>query len=172
VLLADTFERRQGLSGWLRDRFLPQLPIGALVVIAGRDAPDPRWTADPGWSEVLHVVALPELTREEATALLAGRGVPESLCRRLLEFADGNPAIAVRDGASVRNGTVVSVDRVDASALHPAPEAASRSRSGENGCRTAWCDGNAVGYPSGLGREDGLEALDAYTESKAVLIAL
>lgn len=104
VLLVDAFEHRQGLEGWLRDRFLPRLPVGALVVIAGREAPDPRWTSDPGWSDALRVVALPELTSEEATTLLAGRGVPATLHGRLLEFAGGNPlaltlaaAVAVQD---------------------------------------------------------------------------
>lgn len=91
VLLVDTFERCQGLEGWLRERFLPRLPVGALVVIAGREAPDPRWTSDPGWTDALRVVALRELAPDDATALLEGRGVPASLHGRLLEFAGGNP---------------------------------------------------------------------------------
>lgn len=71
VLLIDTFERCQGLEGWLRDRFLPRLPLGVLVVVAGREPPDPRWTADPGWAGLLHVAALRNLVPDDAIALLA-----------------------------------------------------------------------------------------------------
>ncbi|MEU7178156.1 MULTISPECIES: hypothetical protein [Streptomyces] len=34
VLLIDAFERIRGLESWLRERFLPVLPTGALVVVA------------------------------------------------------------------------------------------------------------------------------------------
>ncbi|MFD1940053.1 MULTISPECIES: hypothetical protein [Nonomuraea] len=34
VLLVDTFERIQGLEGWLRERFLPRLRVGALLAFA------------------------------------------------------------------------------------------------------------------------------------------
>ncbi|TDD31790.1 ATP-binding protein, partial [Nonomuraea terrae] len=46
VLLVDGFERLQGLEGWLREWFLPRVPVGALVVIAGRNPPDLRWRVD------------------------------------------------------------------------------------------------------------------------------
>lgn len=46
VLLIDTFERVHGLEGWLRERFLPRLPEGA--VVASRYLPDPMWRTDPG----------------------------------------------------------------------------------------------------------------------------
>ncbi|MFI9586890.1 AAA family ATPase [Streptomyces sp. NPDC052236] len=48
VLLVDTFEYSQGLEEWLREHFLQQLPYGTVVVIAGRNAPDPHWVADHG----------------------------------------------------------------------------------------------------------------------------
>ncbi|MDP4503152.1 ATP-binding protein, partial [Nonomuraea turcica] len=58
VLVVDGFERIQGLEGWLRERFLPRVPMGALVVIAGRYPPDMRWQADPGWAGALKVLPL------------------------------------------------------------------------------------------------------------------
>ncbi|WKX68586.1 AAA family ATPase [Streptomyces sp. XD-27] len=48
VLLIDTFEQVRGLESWLREQFLPVLPTGALVVIAGRIPSDMMWQADPG----------------------------------------------------------------------------------------------------------------------------
>ncbi|MFB9205775.1 ATP-binding protein [Nonomuraea spiralis] len=107
VLLVDTFERLQGLEGWLRERFLPGLPVGALVVVTGRVPPDMVWQADPGWADLLQVIALGELEPEDAAALLDSRGVAGDLLDPLLAFAGGHPlalslgaAVAVRDSAA------------------------------------------------------------------------
>ncbi|WP_433432646.1 ATP-binding protein [Nonomuraea sp. CA-141351] len=109
VLLVDNFERIQGLEGWLRDRFLPRVPMGALVVIAGRYAPDMRWQADPGWAGALEVLALRDLPAQDAQALMDSCGVPAELREPLLAFAGGHPlalllgaAVAVKDGAASR----------------------------------------------------------------------
>ncbi|NBE96395.1 ATP-binding protein, partial [Nonomuraea sp. KC401] len=39
VLLVDNVERVRGWEEWLLERFLPRVPMGALVVIAGRCPP-------------------------------------------------------------------------------------------------------------------------------------
>lgn len=100
VLLVDTFERCQGLEGWLRERFLPRVPVGTLVVIAGRNPPDLRWQADPGWAEVLRVMRLRALAPREAMALIDARGVAAELREPLLAFANGHP-LALCLGAAV-----------------------------------------------------------------------
>ncbi|GAA3085098.1 hypothetical protein GCM10017600_62500 [Streptosporangium carneum] len=107
VLLIDAFERLQGLEGWLRERFLPRLPVGALVVVAGRVPPDMVWQADPGWADLLQVIALGELEPEDAAALLDSRGVTGELLDPLLAFAGGHPlalslgaAVAIKDSAA------------------------------------------------------------------------
>lgn len=104
VLLVDTFERCQGLEGWLRDRFLPRLPAGAIVVIAGRLTPDPRWTTDPGWSDLLHVTALRNLSPDESMAFLDARGVPGPAHAPLLAFTGGHPlALALAAAVGVKD---------------------------------------------------------------------
>ncbi|MEV4019950.1 ATP-binding protein [Nonomuraea angiospora] len=112
VLLVDDFERIQGLEGWLRERFLPRLPMGALVVIAGRNPPDMRWQADPGWAGALEVLPLRDLRAGDAQALMDSAGVPAELREPLLAFAGGHPlalllgaAVAVKDGGAGRRGT-------------------------------------------------------------------
>ncbi|MGW6505577.1 ATP-binding protein [Nonomuraea angiospora] len=107
VLLIDHFERIQDLEGWLRERFLPRLPLGALVVIAGRNPPDMRWQADPGWAAALEVLPLRELRAADAQALLDACGVPADSRGPLLAFAGGHPlalllgaAVAVKDGGA------------------------------------------------------------------------
>ncbi|WP_188189615.1 ATP-binding protein [Nonomuraea sp. SYSU D8015] len=109
VLLVDDFERIQGLEGWLRERFLPRVPMGALVVIAGRHPPDMRWQADPGWAGALEVLPLRDLRAGAAQALMDSCGVPAELREPLLAFAGGHPlalllgaAVAVKDGAAGR----------------------------------------------------------------------
>ncbi|MFI6909935.1 AAA family ATPase [Nonomuraea sp. NPDC050394] len=105
VLLVDDFERVQGLEGWLRERYLPRVPLGALVVIAGRNPPDLRWRADPGWAGALEVLPLRDLRPGDARALLDSTGVPAESREPLLAFAGGHPlalllgaAVAVKDG--------------------------------------------------------------------------
>ncbi|MBB5083955.1 ATP-binding protein [Nonomuraea endophytica] len=103
VLLVDDVE--QGLEGWLRERFLPRLPVGALVVIAGRNPPDLRWQADPGWAGALQVLPLGDLRPGDAQALMDAGGVPAESRGPLLAFAGGHPlalllgaAVTVKDG--------------------------------------------------------------------------
>ncbi|GAA1534919.1 ATP-binding protein [Actinomadura kijaniata] len=100
VLLVDAFERVQGLEGWLRERFLPRLPDGALVVVAGRTPPDVMWTVDPGWAQTLRPLPLRDLDARDAEAFLDARGVAEGLRGPLLAFAGGHP-LALSLGAAV-----------------------------------------------------------------------
>lgn len=91
VLLIDAVERLDGLAGWFRERFLPTLPVGALVVVAGRTPPDLTWLADPGWAGLVRVIELGELEPMDADALLDARGVAGGLRDPLLAFAGGHP---------------------------------------------------------------------------------
>ncbi|MFF5436515.1 ATP-binding protein [Streptomyces achromogenes] len=103
VLIIDTFERCQGLEGWLREKFLPGLPHGGVAVIAGRQAPDAEWTSDPGWADLLYRMALRNLSPDEATALLHARGVPRHSQAELLAFTGGHPlALALAAEVAVR----------------------------------------------------------------------
>ncbi|MFE3609986.1 ATP-binding protein [Streptomyces goshikiensis] len=58
VLFVDSFEHCQWLESWLWHHFLPRAADDTLVVLAGRRAPQPQWTADPAWSRLLHVSEL------------------------------------------------------------------------------------------------------------------
>lgn len=91
VLMLDTFERAAGLEDWLREDFVPALPAGALVVIAGRDRPGAAWRDDPGWRELLRVVSLRNLDPADARALLRRAHVPDELHEWVLELTHGHP---------------------------------------------------------------------------------
>lgn len=107
VLIVDTCERLAALDDWLRDTFLPDLPEGALVVLAGRDPPQPGWRTDPGWRALLRTVALDNLEADESRRLLAIRGVPGDTHDSVLAFTGGHPLaltlvaeVAAQDGAA------------------------------------------------------------------------
>lgn len=91
VLLVDGFERYRPLESWLREDFLPRLPLGSVVVFAGRARPTREWRSDPAWQEILEVVELAELHERDARKLLTAREVPAARQDSVLEFAGGNP---------------------------------------------------------------------------------
>ncbi|AYA15486.1 ATP-binding protein [Streptomyces alfalfae] len=95
LLLIDTFEQCQDLEGWLHEEFLLDLPEDTVVVVAGRLAPDVRWSADPGWAGLLAPVPLGDLDAGEARRLLVRKGVAADRHQPLLAFAAGHPLALV-----------------------------------------------------------------------------
>ncbi|MEU8239413.1 ATP-binding protein [Actinoplanes missouriensis] len=91
VLIVDSFEHCQWLQTWLWQQFLPRIADGALVILAGREAPAAEWTADPGWAGALHVAELGPLDEVEARRLLAVNGLSSASEEAVLRFAGGNP---------------------------------------------------------------------------------
>lgn len=91
ALLIDTAEELGALERFLCERFLPALPVGCPVVLAGRTPPGPELAHDPGWSALIRVVALHNLAWEEAEALLNARGIDNTLHGPLLRCTQGHP---------------------------------------------------------------------------------
>jgi hypothetical protein len=91
VLLVDTFEQLGLLDDWFRAELLPRLPAGVLTVLAGREAPRAAWPADPGWCELLQVVALRNLMPEDCREYLRARGVPSTQHDRAVDVSHGHP---------------------------------------------------------------------------------
>jgi hypothetical protein len=91
VLTLDTVDRLATLEPWLRQTFLPQLPAGTIVVLAGRDGPSPEWIADPGWGPLLQVLRLGNLDEQDSRAMLLERRVPEAHHAAALAFTHGHP---------------------------------------------------------------------------------
>ncbi len=104
LLLFDTYERMSAAGGWLRQSLLPGLPAGAVVVLAGRGAPEPGWSED-GWERLTLKLELKPLTDSDAELLCARHGVDDpSLVGRIVRWAQGSPlALALgADAASLR----------------------------------------------------------------------
>jgi hypothetical protein len=91
VILIDTYEALTPLDGWLRTTFLPQLPDTVLTVLAGRNHPDPAWQGDTGWQDLVRIISLRNLSREESRAFLSKRGFPAEQQQSVLAFTHGHP---------------------------------------------------------------------------------
>src|SRR6266496_6587948 len=76
VILIDTYEALTALDPWLRTTFLPQLPDTVLTVLAGRNPPDVAWQGDSGWQDLVRVISLRNLSRDEGREFLDKRGLP------------------------------------------------------------------------------------------------
>jgi len=91
VILIDTYEAGTGLDEWLRERFVPGLPEGALVVIAGRDPPSPGWSQDPAWRELLRALPLRNLTATEARSYLRAAALADEEAEAAVRSTYGHP---------------------------------------------------------------------------------
>src|SRR5438552_9037 len=102
VLVIDSFECLEPVSGWVRDTLLPVLPSQVAVVLAGRHAPDTHWTAHPLWCEAIRSIGLDSLSRAEAAHLLGAYNVPGDAHARVLDLCHGHPLALVMLVADVR----------------------------------------------------------------------
>ena len=89
ILLIDTLEILAPLDHWLCETFLSQLPDNTLLVLANRDAPSAAWCADLG--EMLHTIALRNLSPTESRDYLTRRNVPNEEHAAVLDFTHGHP---------------------------------------------------------------------------------
>jgi AAA ATPase domain len=112
VVFVDTFERLAPLEGWLRDRFLPTLPAGVVVVVAGRRPPTPYWLADPGWRDVLRVISLRNLSPDGTREYLELEGLPAAVYAQVAALTHGHPlALSLLVDALRRSGDPGRVPR-------------------------------------------------------------
>ncbi len=106
LILFDTYERMSAADGWLRGRLLPSLPAHALVVLAGRTAPDPGWF-EGGWERLAVELKLEPMPADAALNLIKAHGVDDGdLAQQLIAWANGSPlALALAADAVQRDGT-------------------------------------------------------------------
>ncbi|MEU7730511.1 ATP-binding protein [Streptomyces sp. NPDC040724] len=116
VLVVDSFEHCQWLESWLWHHFLPRAADSALVVLAGRLAPQPQWTADPAWAGLLHVTELEPFSEDQARNLLTAAQLRPELADRVLRFAGGNPlalSLAAAAGSTGYGGEAIWAPSAD-----------------------------------------------------------
>jgi hypothetical protein len=113
LILFDTYERMAAADGWLRTRLLPSLPARALVVLAGRTAPEPGWF-EGGWERLAVELTLEPMPADAALSLVKAHGLDDGdLAQQLIAWADGSPlALALAADAVQRDGTPWTPERI------------------------------------------------------------
>jgi hypothetical protein len=104
LIMFDTYERMSAADGWLRARLLPRLPERAVVVLAGRSAPEPGWF-EGGWERLSVELKLEPMPADAALSLVQAHGLDDGdLAQQLIAWADGSPlALALAADAARRN---------------------------------------------------------------------
>ena len=110
LIVLDSWERMSALGGWLRERLLPKLPERALVVLAGRNAPEEDWFRG-GWEHVAIELPLGPLAAHDARELLARQGLEDHLLgERILHWSHGSPLVLSLAAGAARQGTPFDPD--------------------------------------------------------------
>jgi hypothetical protein len=91
VVIIDTYELLADVDGAFRDDIAPGLPADTLIVLGGQHPPGTGWRTDPGWSDLLVSIRLPNLAVDESVAYLTGRGIPAKAHAAAIDFTHGHP---------------------------------------------------------------------------------
>jgi hypothetical protein len=111
ILFLDTYELVAPLDAWLRESFLPQLPEGALVVVAGRQPPGSAWRAEDGWGALTRIISLRNLRPDESGAYLRDRGLSAQEAARVLDVTYGHPlALSLAADLLTQNRAAGAID--------------------------------------------------------------
>jgi len=80
------------LDTWIRQVFVPSLPVNARVAIGSRNPPSPAWRTAPGWQGLFRSLPLDPLPEVRRCPVLDRLGVPErAAMRQPLPPASSNP---------------------------------------------------------------------------------
>ena len=74
AIVLDTYEVFVLLDAWIRQVFVPSLPVNARLAIGSRNPPSPAWRTTPGWQGLFRSLPLDPLpeTRRAALSRLVG----------------------------------------------------------------------------------------------------
>ncbi|HEY0838026.1 MAG TPA: winged helix-turn-helix domain-containing protein [Azospirillum sp.] len=91
VLALDNYQALRLLDAWLRQEFLPTMPDGLRVVLAGRLPPVAHWLTAPEWQGLFRPLPLGPLDAEAARRLAVRAGARNEAVARIVAFAHGHP---------------------------------------------------------------------------------
>jgi hypothetical protein len=104
LVMFDTYERMTAAGTYLRQRLLPSLPERALVVLAGRNPPEPEWFQG-GWEQLTVEYELKGMPDEDAMQLLGSRGIEDkALLAELCDWSEGSPLALTLAADAARSG--------------------------------------------------------------------
>jgi hypothetical protein len=115
LLLVDTYELLRMLDPWLRRTFVPSLPDGTRVVLAGREPPSLAWRREYG--DLLRVLRLESLAPADAETVLTRAGVDAEQARRVNRVVRGHPLALQLAGSTLRDGAGLPLEQVATGAI-------------------------------------------------------
>ena len=124
AIVLDTYEVFVLLDAWIRQVFVPSLPVNARLAIGSRNPPSPAWRTTPGWQGLFRSLPLDPLPETDALRYLAVSGVPVDVARRINGIAHGHP-LALSMSASVALSDPGR--RIEDTSLHQVIDQLSRS---------------------------------------------
>ena len=102
VVLIDAYELLADLDSTFREQLAPRLPGDVILVLAGQQPASVGWRSDAGWSPVLHTVRLRNLSADDCSRYLDGRGIPTDLQPVAISFTHGHPLALALVGEVIR----------------------------------------------------------------------
>jgi len=135
AIVLDTYEMFVLLDTWIRQVFVPSLPVNARVAIGSRNPPSPAWRTAPGWQGLFRSLPLDPLPETDALRYLASSGIPADVARRINGLVRGHPlalsmsaSIALSDaGRSIQDtGLHQVIDELSRSYIEAVPDAITR----------------------------------------------
>ena len=104
LVMFDTYERMTAAGTYLRQRLLPSLPERSLVILAGRNPPEPEWFQG-GWEQLTVEYELKGMPDEDALRLLQDRGIEDkALALELCAWSEGSPLALTLAADAARSG--------------------------------------------------------------------
>jgi DNA-binding winged helix-turn-helix (wHTH) protein len=100
VLTLDTYEAYRLLDTWIRQVFVPSLPINTRLATAGRNPPSSAWRTAPGWQGLFRSLTLEPLSEEDSLGYLVRSGIAVDVARRINRVTRGHP-LALGMAASI-----------------------------------------------------------------------
>jgi len=124
VIALDTYEVFRLMDTWIRQVFIPSLPVNARVAIASRNPPSSAWRTTRGWLGLFRSLLLEPLSETEALGYLTMSGIAPDVARRINLIARGHPLALGMATSIVLSDTGRAIEEAG---LHQVIEALSRS---------------------------------------------
>ena len=105
LILIDSFELIESSAAYLRDAVVPTLPVGATLIVVGRNPPRREWFEGP-WGAQVREVRLGPLADQDAYELVTSYGVGGDAADRIVAWGHGHPL-------ALDLGSRLALDRVD-----------------------------------------------------------
>ena len=131
LIVLDGYEAFRLLDSWIRQAFVPSLPLTTRVFLAGRTEPATGWFTTPGWSGLFQRLRIGPLPERDAHALLRHEGIIGETATRIIRVAQGCSLALVMAAAGARERPGSQLDDVAVARLNE--EIASRYLHPENG---------------------------------------